>query len=1310
MKNSFAKETARSITHSLGRFVAIAAIVALGTGFYAGLRMTAPDMKQAADEYFDGTGLMDIRVVSTLGLTDDDISALRHVDGVDAVMPAYEADATVTMGDEQYATRIHSLPASAASSDTSDGIHAVTDDEDYLNRPILTDGRWPEAAGECVLSSDLVVSRAAQIGDEITLTEGSPDLDTAFKERAFTVVGFVSAPYYATSSSLGTTTLGTGTIQQYLYIGEDDFADDFPYTEAFVTVRGAAELNGSSQSYDDRVQEVLDRIEAMAPEREQLRAEGLRADAQRLVDEARAEYEKQKADAEQQLADAQKKLDDAAATIEASEQQIADGQKQHDDGVLQLAQQKNDAYRQLDASQRQIDDGYAQLADGKAQLDAAAAQLADARAQWQQGTDQLAAAKAQLDSQETALEDGIKAAQDGVAQYDDGIAAAQKTIDELKQKIDKLETDIAELEGDLEKKSEEITAAEGKQKETEEGLAAAQKAESDAKAYIEDAPKKKDQIDKDLEEKKALLDKKEITQEEYDQAVEDAKKAKEDIDKQVDEHKENLPVLAESVKKATDSVEAAKKNVADITAARDKAQKSLEDDKADLKKAQEDLKEESSRHDKLESDRKALQGKLDDLVAQRPAIAQGRADIAATQQQLDAAKAQADAGQATYDQNLAAYNAQAAQLDKSAADVAAARQQADDRFAAAQQQLDDAAAQMRDARVQVEQGKEDLRTGTLELEEQRADADKQLADGKRQLDDAQAEVDAIEAPDWLVMDRDANYGAASFEADANRVDSIAQVFPLIFFLVAALVALTTMTRMVDEERVLVGTYKALGYSRARIASKFLIYAGLASGIGSIIGIAVLSQALPTIIMHAYGVIYFVPVPPLPIAIHWPLALLSFGLGVGITLAATGGAAWATLRERPAALMQPRAPKAGRRILLERITPLWRHLSFSWKVTFRNLFRYKRRLFMTVIGIAGCTALLLTGLGLSNSINDIIDRQFGQIERFNASISIDDEATDEQRADLDRVLSGAAVSDHMPTLRDNLLAAGPDASDEPLELIVPADPSRFGDFFVLRDRASQQPVQLADDGLVLTEKLAATLGVRVGDKVTFTEQDAIGNPTGTSYAAEVTGIVENYVYHYAFMGPQLYERLKGAEPAFDAELAIVSTDGPVRDSFSEQARDTGAAKTVAYNDETIDSYRSMLKSVNMVVVVLVVAAAALAFIVLVNLININITERVREIATLKVLGFTPREMNAYIFREVFLLAIIGCVVGLGLGVLLEGYVVVSAEVDQVMFGRTIHAASYVIAFVLTMVFTALVMFAMRHKLQRIDMVESLKSNE
>ena len=854
--------------------MALLAIVALGSGFYAGLRMTAPDMDIALDGYLDATCVYDVRVVSTMGLEEADLQALEQLEGVQAVMGSYQADVLAQFnGDVTYTTRVHSLPTSAATATCEDGVTVLSSDDAYLNRLILAEGRWPQEPNECVISADRVLSKGYKPGTQITFTQAAGDLSDTFAERTYTVVGTVHMPYYVSSAAIDASSLGSGVVQQVLYAPAGCFAEDYPYTDAFVAVEGAREAFYGEQGYDDIVAQVKERIEGIAEER--------------------------------------------------------------------------------------------------------------------------------------------------------------------------------------------------------------------------------------------------------------------------------------------------------------------------------------------------CQARLDSLT------------------------------NALYD-NMTTYS------------------------------------------------------GLMNLFEYR-------------LSHTKSEIDNPEMPEWLVMDRSKNVGMASFTADADRVDRIASIFPLMFFLVAALVALTTMTRMVDEERQLIGTYKALGYTRSRITGKYAIYVLLAALTGSVVGIAVLARVLPGVIMNAYAIMYFVPSEAFPIDV--PLALLSAGLVIAIVLLATGASAAATLREKPSSLMLPRAPKSGKRILLEQIGPLWSRLSFTWKVTCRNIFRYKKRLIMTVIGIAGCTALLLTGLGLHDAINDIIDIQYGEIIRHNALIMLEDDLDDQDRAEVARVIEeSGAVQSSTPAFTQTMLASGPRAQDKRIDVVVPQDPDVFATMKLLRTREGHEALSIADDCVLLNEKMAQELGLKVGDTIEVHPQDAMGNATSTVYKFTIGALFENYIYNYLYMTQATYEASVGKPAPMNALYANIDEDPAARQSLDEALRATGCVKTLSYNDEVISTYKTMLRSVDLIVAVLVVSAAALAFIVLYNLTNINIEERIREIATLKVLGFTRRETNAYIFREIALLAILGAALGLVLGTFLESFVVVTAEVDQVMFGRTVHPPSFVMAFVLTLVFSGISMLLMRPKLAHVNMVESLKSNE
>lgn len=1161
MASAFGKDLRRSITHSWGRFLAIAIIAALGAGFYAGLRMTGPDMRLAGDEYYDGTSLADVRVVSTIGFDEAQIDALRDVEGVSAVMPAREADAISELDGVQYTLCFQSLDVDAAQASTcDDGFTVQSSDDSYLNRPVLKSGTWPTKSDECLLSSDTVWQTDVHIGDKVRLIEGTQDLDDSFAEREFTVVGFVNSSYYTCSTNVGSTSLGSGRLTSFVFVPDSAFADDYPITEAFVAVDGARDLPWASDAYQAKVDEVANRIDAIADDLKASRIEGLQTDAQATLDEKRAEYEQKKADALAQLDDGQATLDDskaqldsaavelesAKATIAQSESQLASGRAQYESGVAELADQRSRAQAALAQAQAAIDEGWTQYRTAMQKREMLSNKLGEA----QKGLDEV---------------------NDGLAQVAARIEQAQRAIDELQAQIDAL-------------------------------------------------------------------------------------------------------------------------NPADPTHEETKAKKAaLEQQLAQAKAALSQLQQQQAQ---LESQKTEIEAGIVQLQA---GIAQIDTETAGVPEQLAAGEQELAAQKAAANQGFASGQAS---LDAAAAQLAQG-----------QAQLDEGRAQLKSGQAEYADGLSQWENGAAELADKRAQAEAEFADAEAQLADAQAEVDDIATMDADVyaLDLKKNIGAESFRSDAGRIDQIAQVFPLLFFLVAALVSLTTMTRMVDEERVLIGTFKALGYSNGRIASKYLVYAMVASGVGSIVGIVLLSQFLPWFIMNAYAIIYVVPCRPTPI--DPALFLLAAGLSVGITVAATLFAAMATLREKPAALMLPRAPKAGKRILLERIRPLWSRMSFSWKVTARNLFRYKRRFFMAIIGIAGCTGLLLTGLGLQNAINDIIDKQYGELYHYNAIVRMDSDVADAEKNAVAKRVEADSEGPKAWVLTENKIVRTPGASDDidqRVELNVPQDTQEFGNFNTLRTRVSHKPLAIDDEGVLISEKLATKLGVSVGDFIAIYDEDAIGNAMGEGREVRVSGIMENYVAQYVLMSPALYESTMGEAPSYATLLANVAEGDDVREVFSDDVLAMDGVKTVTYNDETINSYRSMLKSVDSVVVVLVVAAALLAFVVLYNLTNINITERVREIATLKVLGFTPHEVNAYIYRETMLLSLIGAFVGLFLGIAMEGYVVITAEVDQVMFGREIHALSFVIAFALTMLFSVIVTLAMKFKLKKIDMVESLKS--
>ena len=1110
MPHALFTEITRTIKGSLARFLAIAGIVALGCGFFAGLKMASPDMQEAAHTFYANQHLYDLRVISTLGLSEKDVHALASVEGVEAVMPSRTVDVMATLTSSQSTARVSSFRPGE------------------LNQPIVVEGRLPQGPYECVMSADPKKRADISLGQQIELPDTSNGVH--LKGGSYTVVGFVNAPTYPYVSNFGTTSLGNGIVQQFVYVTEDAFANDDPYTEAYLTVQGATSYKSGSSDYQSAVDSVAERISQMNPSLALLRLQELKDDAQTQVDEARQKMEQSRQEAADKLGDAQKKLDDAEAQISAQQQKLDDGQKQYDTGRQQLTASRYSAEQQFAQAEAQITASEAQIAQGTAELSAG-------EAQYQAGLAAYNAGEATFTQQKSAFEAGRDAFLAGLAAQ--GITAS--TLEEAQQQLSAL------------------------------GLPTSQ---------------------------------------------------------------------------------------------------------------------------------------ADALLATQAQISAAEAELASQQQALAAAREELD-------QRTAQLHEAESQVGQARQDLAEARLATADQLSAAQEKLAASLSRLNAGQTALQSAEAQTTEGRQSLEEQRAEVEKQLADGQAKIDEAQKKIDELKEPDVYVLDRTKEIGIAAYQADSERINDIANVFPLMFFLVAALVSLTSMTRMVSEERTLIGVHKALGYSTAQIAAKYLLYALLASLLGAVIGIACLSQVLPGVIISAYGSIYTIPNGGAPYPIQLDSALLSGLSGIGITLLSTTAAVLSSLKEEPSSLMLPKAPKAGSKIFLERVKPLWSRLSFSWKVTIRNLVRYKRRLIMTLVGIAGCTALLLVAFGLRDSISDIIDNQWPAISHYDYIVGMTSDVSSEEADQINAELNQVGATNIHRITRENVLLESPTQKAGSLTRTTIMTSNSLQDLTglaTLRNRLSGQAIELGEDSVVITEKLAKRLGVGVGDTIQVYAQDRIGNASGEPSTLTITGVAENYVGSYLYVGPSAWHSLGIQDDATDGWYATLPEDQAIRDAFGEKLINQTGVATVDDVNEAIRTYRESLAVVNRVVAILIVAAALLAFIVLYNLTNINIEERIREIASLKVLGFTRHEVDAYVFREIALLAIFGAFFGLVLGTYLEGFVVQTAEIDLVMFGRAIHAPSYWFAFGLTLVFSLLVYVAMRPKLKNIDMVESLKSVE
>ncbi|MCD2225691.1 FtsX-like permease family protein [Listeria cossartiae] len=670
------------------------------------------------------------------------------------------------------------------------------------------------------------------------------------------------------------------------------------------------------------------------------------------------------------------------------------------------------------------------------------------------------------------------------------------------------------------------------------------------------------------------------------------------------------------------------------------------------------------------------------LDKEKQTMEQGQQMLANKQLELQNAKA-------TYEAGLAKYQAGTQKLAAAKTQLAAGKEKGET-------ELQNALAKLNAGQAAYEKN---LALFTTEKQK----AEPKLASAEKEVKIGQEKLDTLELPKYYVLDRNDNPGYSEYKENADRLTSLSTAFPIFFFLIAALVCLTTMTRMVEEQRTQIGTLKAFGYSNGSIILKYLVYGSIASVIGSVLGILIGFQFFPNIIFNAYKSMY--EMPPVDIGFYWSYSLLSLFVALFCTTFTAYVACRAELRANAATLMRPKAPKIGKRIFLERIQFIWKRMNFTSKVTARNLFRYKQRMLMTVLGVAGCTALILTGFGLRNSISDIAKMQYGQIMKYDAAVYQDMSAPPTAKETFDELMDDSNIKSKLAMSQTNIDTVKAGQSAQATSIIVPKNLNELPNYIVLRDRASHTTEKLTDDGAIISEKLAKLFDVKPGDTIT------VKNAENDKFQIKVSAITENYALHYIYMTPTYYQQIFKEKPVYNLDLLMLKdTSEKVESDFAEKLTDSKAVLNVTFSNNVSSMLTDTLDSLNIVIVVLITSAALLAFVVLYNLTNINVSERIRELSTIKVLGFYPKEVTMYVYRENIILTLMGIVTGFVLGFFLHRFIITTAEVDQMMFSPAISWTSYLFSGILTLVFATVVMVVMHIKLKRIDMIEALKSVE
>ena len=1107
MRSALNKDFIRDILKSKGRFLSIVAIVALGVAFFTGVKSSPIVMKTSSDKYYDKYNLMDIRLISTLGLTDKDVDDIKNIEGVEGVYPTYSIDVISIYNSTEKVLKVHGLD-----------LNKLNDKKNYINQLKLIKGRLPQKSGECVLEIPKIKALNYPIGSEISLSSGKDDkLSKSLSKSKYKVVGYVETPYYL-SQEKGNSSIGGGVIEGAIMIPESDFKMD-TYTEMFLTVKSAKELDTYGDEYSNLVKTVTDKIENMK---------------NKLTTRRYNEVVKKAED-----------------KIQKQEDKLSKAKKDFDKGKKEYEENKLKSENEIKEAENKILDASEQIEDGKAQL----------KNEKKRAFEQIEEGKVKLASAETDLKNGQKKYQTALKKFNSNKKTAES-------EIKKAESDLKELSN---------------------------------------------QID-DLKNGNKLIEKQ--LQNEQLSEVE-----RSELENKLNENLYILSVMQQKYKDGTDKLESSKSELL-------LGKKKLKETKATLEASEKKIANEKT---KLKSSEKL----------------------------------------------------------------------AEEKFKKAEEELYQRENQIEEAKLELKENKAKLKTELNKAKKELQEAEEKIADGEEKIKDAKKQIKKIEKPTLYILDRDSHQSFVEYEGCANSIDALAKIFPVFFFAVAALVCLTTMTRMVDEQRINIGTLKGLGYKTSQISKKYILYALIACLTGSILGLAIGFSVFPTVIFFAYGMMYsienIVYVFSIPIAI----GITSLALII-ITLSAYM-ACRKELKETPAILMRPKAPKSGKRILLERVPFIWNRFSFISKVTVRNIFRYKKRFLMTVLGIAGCTALILTGFGIKDSIEMILTGQYGTLFKYDMSLVIQSDMTDKQIYELRKNLSDIDEINKYEFFSYENGDIKVNNTTKEITIVVPENLKKMDKFIHLQDRKTQNPIKLNNKGIVLTEKIARDLGVKAGDEIELINSD------DKKVKIKVSNITENYISHYVYISPENYTKLFEKDLDFNRVIGILNNPSvKIEDKLSKKLFDIDTIDGITFNTASKETFHNTIKNLNYVVLIMIISAGALAFVVLYNLTNVNISERIREIATIKVLGFYDKEVSAYIYRENIILTIIGTVVGLGLGTILHKFIMVTVEIQSMMFGRVIDMSSYFIATVLTIVLSLFVNLAMFYKLRNVKMVESLKS--
>ena len=1211
-RNAMRKNLRQSIIKSLGRYIAIVLIIALGAGLFVGLLMTKADMVATGQVFMDEQNMFDLRLMNNYGWTQEYLEEISRMDGVVDAEAVEYLDMISRVGDAE-----------------EDSVYRFITIPETVNKIALRGGRMPQSPWECLAEG--FHADDSILGQTVTIQESNEeDSLESVTQRTLTIVGYVATPLYM-DMNRGTTSVGSGSLTGFFYVPDGVLEMDY-IPEINITIPGDYYIY--TDEYNEAMENAADTLEPHLQILAERRLTEAREEAEDAYQEGLEEYldgldeyYEKKEEVNQELEDARQKLLDAEQEIEDNEKLLSDGEDQIADAKITLAQ-----------SEVTLEESKKKLADAKAD---AYKQMADANSELTKNYKTVSENLTKVDNGLLEINAGMIELESGITQLESGLEQIDSGIEQLEMMISILDISIEAAEGAL-----DAMGQIGDINIPSVSTAAVSGAEDAAEPTGETQPPAETEAPEET----------------------DATEPTEEVPPTEEDPEPEEPDTDSSMK---------------------------EDLQARLDELRAQRAEYAAQLEEVQAQREQYSAQLDELYGTKAELEAKQAELEATKKQLEDAKASIEDG---YVQ------------------LAAAQMQMENEFSAAEAQIDAGEAQIKagyaelEAReleieegwAALEEGKQELADGWAEYEDGKAEAEQEFADawqelmdGKEELQEARDLIDSMTDNDVIILDRNSNVGYNNLDSSSDIVQGVSRVFPVFFILVASLVCITTMTRMIDEERTQIGTLKALGYSNAAIIGKYMFYSGSGAIIGCGLGVAVGSSIFPMILWQAYKIMLYIQ-PGIVLTVNWWLCFAVVAVYTGVMLFVTWYCCRKALQEEPAELIRPKAPDAGKKILMEYL-PFWHKVSFLNKVTIRNIFRYRQRLAMMLVGIGGCTALLVTGFGLRDSIVNVVDFQFEDVTLYDLQVYFRGNVTEQIARDFHDEIGSDVVSMFYHQSSVEL-----EADNKVKEIYMISGDDQLSDFIDLHTGSKALSLPGLDE-VVLSVGVADMLGIEVGDSVVMRNSDM------QALELNVSGIYDNHVYNYSIVAPETIEKQWGPPP--EQQMAFVKLqEGQDVHALSAQISELHDVMNVSISADMADMVRNMMEALDLVVVVIVFCAGLLAVTVLYNLTNININERVREIATIKVLGFNAGETGAYVFKENMTLTVVGSLVGLLLGKLLLMFVMTQIKIDMVWFRAIVLAPSYIWAAALTLLAAVAVDFIFYFKLQKINMAEALKSVE